>query len=73
MTRPVATLQPWTGLRPATPEGAPRIGPTRVGNLLVNAGHGALGWTLALGSGRVVADLIAGRTPAVPLDGFRAS
>jgi D-amino-acid dehydrogenase len=70
---PVARLQPWTGLRPATPEGAPRLGPTRVANLFVNAGHGALGWTLALGSGRVVADLIAGCIPAVPLDGFRAS
>jgi D-amino-acid dehydrogenase len=68
---PVDRLQPWTGLRPATPEGAPRLGPTRVANLFVNAGHGALGWTLALGSGQVVADTLSGRTPAVPLDGFR--
>jgi D-amino-acid dehydrogenase len=68
---PVERLQPWTGLRPATPEGAPRLGPTRVANLFVNAGHGPLGWTLALGSGRVVADTVAGRTPAVPLEGFR--
>lgn len=67
---PIERLQPWTGLRPATPEGAPRLGPTRIANVFVNAGHGALGWTLALGSGRVVADAVAGRPPAVPLSGF---
>jgi D-amino-acid dehydrogenase len=67
---PVSRLQPWTGLRPATPEGAPRLGATGVEGLFVNAGHGALGWTLALGSGRVLADLIAHRNPEVSLEGF---
>jgi D-amino-acid dehydrogenase len=66
-------LSPWSGLRPATPDGAPRLGRTRIENVFVNAGHGALGWTLALGSGRVVADIVAGRTPAVPLEGFEAT
>lgn len=62
--------RPWAGLRPATPTGAPILGPSPFDNLLINAGHGALGFTLALGSGRVVADVAAGRAPAIPLDGF---
>jgi D-amino-acid dehydrogenase len=64
------TLRPWCGMRPATPKGAPVIGPTRYGNLWLNIGHGALGFTLALATGRIVADLAAGRPSAVPLAGF---
>jgi len=48
------TLNPWTGMRPATPTGRPIIG-RRAGapsNLLFNTGHGALGFTLAFGSAR---------------------
>lgn len=55
----------WAGLRPVTPAGTPIIGRTGVGGLWVNAGHGHLGWTLACGSGRVAADLIAGRSPGI--------
>ncbi len=58
-------LQPWSGLRPASPTSLPVIGPSRVGNLFVNAGQGALGFTLAAGSARLLADLIAGRPPAI--------
>ena len=57
---------PWSGLRPLTPTGLPLIGATLVDNLFVNVGQGALGFTLAAGSGRLLADLIAGRTPSVP-------
>lgn len=64
-------VQPWCGLRPATPRGTPVLGATPYANLWLDVGHGALGFTLALASGDVVADLIAGREPAVPLDGFR--
>ncbi len=63
-------LKPWCGMRPATPKGTPILGPTRYANLWLNIGHGALGFTLALATGRVVADLAAGRTAAVPLAGF---
>ena len=55
----------WTGLRPMTPDGTPIIGATPVGNLWVNTGHGTLGWTMAAGSARVLADLISGRTPEI--------
>ena len=65
-------LQPWCGMRPATPRGTPVLGATMYSNLFLDAGHGALGFTLALGTGRVLADLVAGRKPAVPLDGFLA-
>jgi len=55
----------WTGLRPATPSNAPLIGRTRYRNLYLNTGHGTLGWTMACGSGRGLADVVAGRKPDV--------
>ena len=51
----------WTGLRPMTPDGTPVLGPTRYANLSLNTGHGTLGWTMACGSARVVADQLLGR------------
>jgi len=60
----------WTGLRPMIPDGGPLIGPTRYANLWLNAGHGTLGWTMACGSGSVLADMIAGRAPPVPTEGL---
>lgn len=51
----------WACLRPATPDGPPYIGPTPVGNLWLNTGHGYLGWTMACGSARLLADQMAGR------------
>jgi D-amino-acid dehydrogenase len=64
------TLRPWCGMRPATPKGTPVIGATPHANLWLNTGHGALGFTLALATGKIVSDLAAGRPAAVPLDGF---
>src|SRR5690606_25537744 len=55
----------WTGLRPMTSDGPPIIGPSRYPNLYFNTGHGTLGWTMACGSGRVIADMISGRAPAI--------
>jgi len=55
----------WTGLRPMTPDGTPVIGATRYDNLYLNTGHGTLGWTMACGSGRVLADLISGKKPEI--------
>jgi D-amino-acid dehydrogenase len=57
----------WAGLRPVSPSGTPIIGETRIHGLWVNAGHGHLGWTLACGSGRLLADLIDGRDPGIPV------
>jgi D-amino-acid dehydrogenase len=58
-------IQYWAGLRPATPSNVPVIGRTRIANLFLNTGHGTLGWTLAAGSGRALADLVSGRKPEV--------
>jgi D-amino-acid dehydrogenase len=55
----------WTGLRPMTPDGTPVVGPTRLRNLHLNTGHGTLGWTMACGSGRLLADLVTGRKPEI--------
>jgi len=66
-------IRPWSGLRPATPTSLPLIGRTRVANLFVNAGQGALGFTLAAGSARLLADLVAGRPPAIDPAPFAVS
>jgi D-amino-acid dehydrogenase len=55
----------WCGLRPMTPDGPPIVGATRYPNLWLNTGHGTLGWTMACGSGRVLADIISGREPEI--------
>ncbi len=62
----ITTIDTWAGLRPATPNNVPLIGRTRLSNLFLNTGHGTLGWTLACGSGRALADLVSGRAPDVP-------
>jgi D-amino-acid dehydrogenase len=62
--------QHWAGLRPMTPEGTPIIGRARQANLYFNAGQGHMGWTMSHGCARITADLIAGKTPAIPLDGM---
>lgn len=56
----------WTGLRPMTPDGTPMVGKTPIKNLYLNTGHGTLGWTMACGSGQLLADIISGITPAIP-------
>jgi D-amino-acid dehydrogenase len=55
----------WAGLRPTTPSNLPYIGRTKVPGLLVNAGHGTVGWTQACGSGRALAEILAGHRPEV--------
>lgn len=50
----------WAGLRPMTPWSSPII--RRAGEgLVLNIGHGMLGWTLAMGSGERAAALVADR------------
>ena len=55
----------WCGLRPATPSNLPYVSATRYRNLFLNTGHGTLGWTMACGSGRLLADLVSGCKPEV--------
>lgn len=61
----------WTGLRPMTPDGTPVLGRAPGwDNLLINTGHGTLGWTMAAGSGKLVADLALGRQPDIRTEGL---
>ena len=66
----VAKGQFWAGLRPMTPDGTPVVGGSPYPNLYLATGHGTLGWTMATGTGRVMADLISGRPTEISLDGL---
>lgn len=68
----LAKAQRWKGARPMLPDGPPVIGPSGREGLWLNLGHGSSGWALSAGSARALADLVAGRAPAVPLDGLGA-
>ncbi|MDO4433166.1 MAG: D-amino acid dehydrogenase [Alysiella sp.] len=58
----------WSGLRPMTPDSTPIIGKTRFDNLFTNTGHGTLGWTMSLGSGKLTADCVGGKTTDIQAD-----
>ncbi len=60
----------WCGLRPMTPDGTPIVGATPIANLLLATGHGTLGWTMAAGTGRVIADLVSGQRPEIDVAGL---
>jgi D-amino-acid dehydrogenase len=64
----------WTGLRPMTPDGTPIIGQASTfNNVWLNTGHGTLGWTMAAGSGQVLADLVTNQKPAIVCDDLALS
>ena len=62
--------QPWVGLRPATPGGRPLVGPTRWPGVWLNAGHGALGLTLACGSAALLTSMMSGQAAPIPAESF---
>ena len=64
----ITRFETWAGLRPATPGNVPILGRSRLRNLFLNTGHGTLGWTLACGSARALADLVSGRRPDVDFE-----
>jgi glycine/D-amino acid oxidase-like deaminating enzyme len=64
----------WTGFRSATPDKLPLIAPSAEdGTVLLATGHEGLGITTSLGTARLLADLIAGRTPEIPIDPYLSS
>lgn len=69
----LSAAETWTGFRPMTPDGPAIIGKGSRDNLFLNTGHGTFGWTLSAGSAAVIAQVIDGEQPAVPLDPFRPS
>ncbi|HXZ92297.1 MAG TPA: D-amino acid dehydrogenase [Burkholderiales bacterium] len=66
----LAQARYWCGLRPMTPDNPPLLGPTPYKNLVLNTGHGTLGWTMACGAGRVTTDIVSGREPEIDLEGL---
>ena len=66
----VSRAEFWTGLRPMTPDGTPIIGPTGLPNLWLATGHGTLGWTMAAGTARLLADWMGGRRPEIDTEGL---
>lgn len=61
----------WAGLRPMSPDGVGIMGPTSLPGLYLNTGHGHLGWTMAPGAGKLVADCVAGQSGEIPLDDYQ--
>jgi D-amino-acid dehydrogenase len=66
----LAKAEFWSGLRPMTPDGTPVVGGSSYPNLYLSTGHGTLGWTMATGTGRLMADLMSGRKTDISLDGL---
>ena len=63
-------VQPWCGLRPLTPDGMPIVGKSPLENLYLNTGHGPLGWSMACGSGKAVADIVTGAPTGIDMTQF---
>ena len=66
----LAKAEFWTGLRPMTPDSTPIVGRTPHKNLFLNTGHGTLGWTMACGSGRLLADIVSGKATEISTEGL---
>ena len=65
-------IEYWAGLRPATPGNVPLIGVTEISNLWLNSGHGTLGWTLACGSAKLLAQMVSRMKPDIDQTPYRA-
>jgi D-amino-acid dehydrogenase len=63
----------WSGTLPVLPDGAPLLGATPISNLYINLGHGSTGWAMAVGSGKVLADIVSGQAPDIEMEGLGLS
>ena len=66
----LSQAQRWKGARPMLPDGPPVLGRSGIEGVWLNLGHGSSGWALSCGSARVLADAIAGRAPAIDVEGL---
>ena len=66
-------VQSWAGLRPISADGLPFIGQTKIKGLWLNTGHGHLGWTMAVGSAKLLADQFEGKIAEIKADPYRAT
>ena len=65
-----ASIQAWKGARPMLPDGPPIIGDSGIPGLWLNLGHGSSGWALSCGSARTLADVMAGKSADIDMDGL---
>jgi D-amino-acid dehydrogenase len=66
----VAEVTPYACLRPSTPDGVPILGKCRYDNMLLNTGHGTLGWTQTFSSAQIITDIVNKETPRLPLQWY---
>ena len=64
-------IEYWAGLRPMTPTGLPVVDRSPIDNLWINSGHGHMGWTMSNGCARMIADMLAQRSPTHSNEGMR--
>jgi D-amino-acid dehydrogenase len=65
-------IEIWRGLRPCSPDGLPYLGrPRQYDNVIIAAGHGMLGISLAPITGKIVSQLSANQTPSIDLTALR--
>ena len=69
-TARLGQAQPWKGARAMLPDGPPVLGASGIAGVWLNLGHGSSGWALACGSARLLADVVAGRKPAIDTEGL---
>jgi glycine/D-amino acid oxidase-like deaminating enzyme len=70
----VSIERTWTGFRAATPDKLPLIGPlAEDATVFAATGHEGLGITTSLATARLLADSIAGRRPAIPIEPYLPS
>ena len=62
----------WSGSSLALPDGVPLLGETSIRNVFLNIGHGSCGWSMAAGSGKLVADIVSDRAADIDMDGLTA-
>jgi len=63
-------IKKWSGFRPMTPDGVGVMGTTNIKGLYVNTGHGHLGWTMAPGAGKFVADIVMDEDPEIKIEDY---
>jgi D-amino-acid dehydrogenase len=67
------SIQTWSGQTPVLPDGLPVLGASGVSGVWLNVGHGLRGWSMASGSARILADLLAQRECSIDLQAFSTS
>jgi D-amino-acid dehydrogenase len=60
----------WCGLRPMSCDSVPIIGKTPYRNLMINTGHGQLGWTLSCGSAQLLAAHLMSKTTELDISPY---